>query len=179
MSTLLPLYIYPRQLPAEGVCVSGRLKLQNMRRLAEFLVKPIAFDVQVALEFGRMGKICTITGRLRCELVLVCQRCLQPTPLLVDHEFTLALLNHEKDAKQLPDQYESLLITDDPISVIEIVEDELLLVLPLVPMHAQADCQAQFVNDAEPPGNKSLSADEAIKKPANPFNALKDMKINH
>jgi len=178
MSTSFPLYIYPKRLPAEGVSLSGRLKLQDMGRIAELLVKPFTSDVQVTLEFGRLGKFRTISGAIRCELALQCQRCLQAKPLLVDHTFALALLTHEKNIEQLPDEYDPLLITDDPISVNQIVEDELLLVLPLVPMHTEAECQAKLASYAEPQGNNSQSASETTKKPANPFDVLKNLKIN-
>ncbi len=178
MSASFPPYLYPKRLPAEGVCVSGRLKLQDMERIAELLVKPFADDVQVALEFGRMGKFRTISGTVRCELPLLCQRCLQAKPLLVDHTFALALLTHEKNIEQLSDPYDPLLITDDPISLNQLVEDELLLVLPLVPMHALADCQARFISDPEASGGASVSVGEATKKQANPFDVLKNLKTN-
>jgi len=178
MSASFPPYIYPKRLPAEDAGASGRLKLQDMKRIAELLVPPFAGDVQVTLAFGRAGKFRTISGTVCCELTLRCQRCLQAKPLLVDHAFALALLTHEKNIEQLPDPYDPLLITDDPISLNQLVEDELLLVLPLVPMHALADCQARFISDPEASGSVSIGVGEATKKQANPFDVLKNLKTN-
>ena len=72
---------------------------------------------------------------------LACQRCLQPVTEPVESATRVALIAAEADAGRVPDHLEPMLAAGGRISVGELVEEELLLALPIVPLHREAsDC---------------------------------------
>ncbi len=99
----------------------------------------------------------------RAHVTLQCQRCLQPMPqsLEVDRWFRFAA--SEDEAARLDEESEDdVLVESRRFDLPELIEDELILALPLVPRHAQ--CPAPLAvpaADAEP---------EAARP--NPFAAL-------
>jgi uncharacterized protein len=72
---------------------------------------------------------------------LECQRCLQRMELPIDSTTRIALVASESEAARVPDQLEPALTTAGRISMGELVTEELLLTLPIVPLHAsEASC---------------------------------------
>jgi uncharacterized protein len=56
---------------------------------------------------------------------------------------------------------------------LELIEDEVLLSLPLIPKHPEGVCKPHASSFGE-----SENVAEASEKPQNPFNILKNMKKN-
>ncbi len=77
-----------------------------------------------------------VSLRVRGELPMTCQRCLQPSQQAVDDEVTLLLVDEEPElsAEEL-ESAEEAYCSSHPVDVLELVEDQLILALPLVPMH--------------------------------------------
>jgi uncharacterized protein len=111
-----------------------------MRRLADSVHKRDG-EVEIKLSFGHdeSGKAC-VRGNIEGTLELVCQRCLQGFPYHCDINVNLALVVSERGAQQLEPGYEPLVAAETPISLSELVEDELILALPLVPAHDRGQC---------------------------------------
>lgn len=75
---------------------------------------------------------------------LACQRCLRPMSEPVKSAVRVALILTEADASRVPEHLEPVFAAGGRISVGELVEEELLLALPIVPLHGQAsDCVVQ------------------------------------
>lgn len=138
----LPVIIEPLRLAEVGRQLHGRLPLAEFRRLAPALHE-VRGEVEVDLEFGKdeLHMAC-LRGHLHTRLQLICQRCLQPMALPVDAEFALGLVTTDEAADQLPADYEPLMVSG-PMELAEIIEDELILAVPLVPMHPVGECPAQ------------------------------------
>ena len=68
------------------------------------------------------------------SLPLVCQRTLEVYRQPVHVEQRLGLIGHESDEAALPPGYEALLIVDGQLHPAEVIEDELILALPVVPL---------------------------------------------
>jgi uncharacterized protein len=80
--------------------------------------------------------------RVRGTLNLICQRCLQPMEWKVNLDSDLVLVTSESelvDAEDDPEAPDRLLARKD-MNVRELVEDELLLGLPLAPKHPEGQC---------------------------------------
>jgi len=76
--------------------------------------------------------------------LLTCQRCLQPMGEPVNSSVRVALITTEGDASRVPEHLEPVLASGGRISVGELVEEELLLALPIVPLHRQpGECAVQ------------------------------------
>lgn len=110
-------------------------------------------------------------GRIRANVSVQCQRCLGALPLTVETELLLGMVS-ERDPRELPAYYEPLPVGHDPIFLRDIIEDELILSLPIVPKHADGQCPDQLKAGAED-SNESHSATEG-----NPFAVLAGLKRN-
>ena len=111
------------------------------------------------------------------EAVLVCQRCLAPMTWPLASETRVAILANEKEADGVPQELETVHAQDDRIRVADLVEEELLLTLPLVPLHESAE-ECQSVQEEVP----TVVAEEAEPAPETqkPFERLGELlKRNH
>jgi uncharacterized protein len=73
--------------------------------------------------------------------VLQCQRCLQRMELPLDTTTRIALVLSESDAARVPGELEPVLTNAGRVSIAALVTEELLLTLPIVPLHAsEASC---------------------------------------
>ena len=102
---------------------------------------------------------------VKAEVKLMCQRCLTPFVFPVASEATLALAKDEESADELEDK-----LADEDIDVIagsksmnllELVEDEVLLAIPLSPKHER--CPDQL-------GQEIAGVDKRVS----PFEVLKN-----
>lgn len=101
--------------------------------------------------------------RLACRLPLVCQRCLQPVEEAVDVDRHFIFAPDEETAAQLDEECDDdVLAPLHGADLLTLIEDELLLALPLAPRHA----------DCRPP------VDAAGEPPPHPFAALAALKGN-
>jgi len=74
--------------------------------------------------------------RARTVLCLSCQRCLQPVAVELDVAPTLRFVRDEAEAERLDEESdEDVLALSSTLDLHELVEDELILALPLVPRH--------------------------------------------
>lgn len=150
---------------------SGRLPLAVMARLRDLLADTEG-EARFALEFGHDAlQVPFAELRVDADLPLICQRSLQRflQPVTVAQRFALVrgIDGDEEDveASLLPD-YEVLQLSDDGmLRPAELVEDELILAVPLVPTM---------------PGSESVQRDWPVQREeearANPFAALASLK---
>jgi uncharacterized protein len=105
------------------------------------------------------------------EAELVCQRCLAPVTWPLASETRVAILANEKEADAVPQELETVHAPDDRIRVADLVEEELLLTLPLVPLHESADeCKAEQ-DDVPVPVEEEAPVQETQK----PFERLGEL----
>jgi len=67
---------------------------------------------------------------------LVCQRCLEPMKWPLGGTARVALVAAESEADRVPQEFETVHAPEGRIRVRDLVEEELVLALPLVPLHA-------------------------------------------
>ncbi|RMH16533.1 MAG: hypothetical protein D6698_09640 [Gammaproteobacteria bacterium] len=104
-------------------------------------------------------------------LSLVCQRCMQGMDFSIKIERCFGLVKSQYFADKLPADYEPLLLeeNEEPLSIIHLIEDEILLACPLVPRHRNADCNP-WLNTL-----RSQDSDEACNTTVQkPFAGLRD-----
>ena len=80
---------------------------------------------------------------------LQCQRCLQPMERLLERASRIALIASEAEAARTPADREPVLAAGGRISVGELLTEELLLLLPIVPLHEDRE---QCAAERPPPG---------------------------
>ncbi len=151
---------------------NGSLALSWFPRLQAELAEA-GGSVQAALCFARelQGRR-TLSGTLSTELVLTCQRCLQPLRFPLQTRFHLALVDAGEDAGPLPDQLEAVVVDAERVDVLALLEDELLLCLPIAPRHRSEErCVAPTRHEGS-----SFSETEVDEK-HNPFAVLRDLHV--
>lgn len=149
MSTSLPDAVDVTRMVSGRRSFEGELPLARFARLRESLVSS---DGQCAyrLEFGTdaLG-IQYLQINATATVMLQCQRTLEPFPLPLAVEQRLGFIRREADESGLPDEYEPLLMPEDrQLHLAELIEDELILSLPLVPVSAgveQVDAEEDAV----------------------------------
>lgn len=150
--------------------IEGVYPLSRFDRLAEVLLSNDG-QVSVKLEFTRSVGIASLRGKVSAKLLVECQRCLQPVETEVSGSFKFALVHSEDEFDLLPEEFEPYLIEGEEQSIIELVEDELLLSLPMVIVHEEACSDFMSKQNEE-----VKAAIKAEKEAENPFAALKALK---
>jgi len=170
MLARLPEYIDPLHLADKRGELKGQIPVSSLDRLADVLFNDTGV-VTVDLFFGREGRLAKVEGQIEAVLELKCQSCLQAVQWPVKNTVKLGIVTSIDQADRLPEDYEPLLVDDEKILLKNIIEDELLLVLPAFPKH-QHDCLANnsYVNKA------GSLADEQQSPPENPFSILAKLK---
>ncbi|MBK8163362.1 MAG: DUF177 domain-containing protein [Gammaproteobacteria bacterium] len=141
MSGRLPETVQWDRLTEGGETLRGTIALQGMTRLAGCLLDDEG-EVDVELESGiDAQKVRYLRGHLRTTLNLVCQRCLQPLSYPLDIDISLGLVLTDDEAERLPEVYDPYVFDQRTAELMTILEDELMLALPLVPMHDTARCR--------------------------------------
>lgn len=144
----------------------GSLPLTSLPRLRDALCEPEG-QVGFHIDFDRdsLG-VAYAELRIAAELPLQCQRSLQRFMQPVEVVQRLGLIRDEDEEAALPPGYEPLLVPEDGmLRPAELVEDELILALPVVPLAPGSERIDQ---------EWSPSEDEAAK--VNPFAALAGLK---
>jgi uncharacterized protein len=139
----LPESIDPIQLAERGARLTGTLPLKSMPRISRGSLAGSG-DVIVDLSFERSvgEKIFLMHGALRVRLRVTCQRCLEAMDLDLEASPWLILLKAGARLAPRVDDAD-VLVVDKPLSLSALVEDELLLTQPMVPMHDPNRCPAR------------------------------------
>ena len=169
MHQKLPVEIDPFRLAKAGLILEGKLSLSSMARLSDLLIGDGQVDVKMKFDIDSVLGTPIMSGQFKAELPLVCERCTEPMKFEANIDCSLAIINSERKVEGLAEQYEPWIIdNDDPVLLSSIVEDELILAIPLVPKHSHA-CL---------PKEAWFSGEEKIddEKPVSPFAVLAALK---
>lgn len=95
-----------------------------------------------------------------------CQRCLQSMDVVLQTDSELAVVSSDEAAGSLPQSLDPVVVEHGTLSIADLVEDELILALPLAPMHQTGPCaEAAESGESEQRGDGE-----------NPFSVLKGLK---
>ncbi|EKD70387.1 MAG: hypothetical protein ACD_46C00546G0002 [uncultured bacterium] len=140
----IPEHIDPFRYAEQHLRLDGTVKLADMHRLGAGVSTPNEI-ASVALEFGvdEQG-ITYLKGHVSAKLTLQCQRCMEPFIYEIISDFVLGIVNTLDEANALPDQYEPALASDGQLALRELIEDELILNLPIIPRHEPDVCKVNM-----------------------------------
>ena len=148
----------------------GKIPVEALVRLHDFLFdKEGELLYQISGQFDKNEK-----PGLQLEIIgkihLSCQRCLEKLSHEVDFQTFLVLAKTEAELDQTDedDTIDAILATPD-MDVISLIEDEIILSLPISSRHADGECTAHELES---------SKDDLTSKtqPAHPFAALMALK---
>ena len=165
----IPPHVDPRKLADRGATLEGELPLASLPRLCEQLADN-AGTLRVKLSFSRdQQRVAVIRSELDTEVQMVCQRCLERASLPIHGEYAYAVVREGAADQALPKGYDALEVGEEPLDLLTLVEDELLLALPIVPVHDPEVCQQPAGLDESAPGEDEVSR-------SNPFSVLAQLK---
>jgi uncharacterized protein len=155
-----------QQATLQGVWNSDRL--QRILALPEVVA---VGNIELTLSFTshKTGSY-LINGRIKAEMELICQRCLHSCMWPVDDVLRLAA---GVEAEQV-EGYEPVELDAGKLDIENLIEEELILRIPQVPVHAQPeDCNQSMVQRATEWNSEEISSERNGK---NPFAVLKQLK---
>ena len=154
-----------------GKQVSGVVPVSELPRLQDMLESPqdiLSYTVQGGMDKqGNSFLDVAVAGQCRMR----CQRCLNgldypvrlDTRLMLCDQAVLEALD-EKLASGEEEEFDSIL-ANPHLDVLDLLEEEILLTLPIAPKHELGDCQV-------------TGGDNAYGKEASPFEVLAKLKRN-
>jgi uncharacterized protein len=152
-----------------GRLLQGRIPLVHLELLP--LLASRDGGLEVILELGKSDDGTRyLSGTITGTLAVVCQRCLEEIHLPLNIRFCLGLVRDQEAAQVLQQRYEPLIVSGDPVLIADVITDEVLLALPIVTVHENADeCGGLGV---EYTGSAQEERD-------NPFAVLEKLKHKH
>lgn len=109
-------------------------ELESLVRLAP-LLRDHDGAAHGRFRFHRVAGAAAAEGRVTATLHVTCQRCMNELAVAVDSACRLVFA--DTDDVQVPGDDELVVTRGGRISLAELVEEELLLALPLAPMHSE------------------------------------------
>ena len=166
-----------RAFSRDGATLSGQAPLAQWERLSAesedgLVSPPVKWQArgEAVPEVGAQDQV-WLHLQVNAVLPLLCQRCLSPLLTAVDVDRSFRFVADEATAMALDDEEEEdLLVISREFNLIDLVEDEVILAMPLVPLHDT--CPEPLSMSAEDPRFEQ----EEEKRP-HPFAALAGLKV--
>jgi uncharacterized protein len=167
-----PVDIY--KVSKENRLINGEIPIVDLKRIIADLGKVELGNLHVKLEFTILQRgVCLCCGHIEGKLPLECQRTLEIFDYEINHSFKVAISDNIVKLEALDDQYETFLFDGLAIAPIDLVEEELLLLLPIVPKKPLKDCKV----DKTSAYYDAFSNEHVVEpKKENPFAVLSKLK---
>ena len=197
-----PVAFNPRRLEVAAFAkaqtrLEGSQALADLSRLVEGLLWP-ADEAPAAVNWQATGSLRQVWGggpetrlhlQAQARVWMTCQRCLGPMALELRVDRSFRFVRDEDEAAQLDETTddEDVLSMGRPLDLVALVEDELIMALPIVPRHetCPAPLTALAPQDHEPdqavsstsPSQAGQAETEGAEDAPHPFAVLKNLKI--
>jgi uncharacterized protein len=145
-------------------------------QLEDAKVDPAGPDGKLDLRLSRSGTDVVVRGSLRAELRVPCARCLEEARVPVSEDLSVLVVPHAAmrqaedgagEADSPPDQADMIPYDGDTVVLDDLVRDELLLAIPMIPLCSEG-CVGMKPPSTEPP------AEDAIDPRLRPLLRLKN-----
>ncbi|MCW2254280.1 uncharacterized protein M2263_000371 [Providencia alcalifaciens] len=166
----LPLTIDAQRAAQKNLDYVGSYTPEQVTRIAESVVS-VDSDVECELAFEiDKQRLTVVKGHAQVDVTLQCQRCRKDFKHHTDVSYCFSPVVDDEKAEALPEGYEPVQFDEfGEIDLLGLIEDEIILSLPVVPVHDSEHCEvseADMVFGELPP--------EAAKP--NPFAVLASLK---
>ena len=165
----IPAYADTRKIFLQEGNISGTLSLDRLPRFCKSLADKNG-SVSIELKFSlNNAKERLISGSLRAEVNVFCQRCLKPLAIAVADDIILALVRDEEAALRLDAKLDPWICEDHKLDLAELIEEQLILCTPIVSYHESGDCMTQKDYVAGEDATESIASES-------PFAVLRSLK---
>jgi len=171
MTTLTEERLAYANLARQGARVQRRLPAAMLPRLAE--IAPGVGEVEVDLAFRMDGSGRPWVNGWAAQVVdVACQRCLERAEVRLAVQFELCIVQGDEATRELPEGVDLLVADGETVSIVDIVEDELLLGLPERLCREEPCAHAPALS--YPPAMEDVA--EAVAPADGPFSVLAKLK---
>lgn len=170
----IPVMLNPAKCAQRGLSYEGILPTKVLKRVNAASTGDCS-DAQVFIECGTdVQGIVYLKGKAVTELTLVCQRCMKTYCHPVSVDFATSPVTDNSQEDELPDAYEPVDLDENgEVALHKLIEDEILLAFPIVPMHESEDCSK---SSRDMSVGKIKQPEPADERPKNPFAVLETLK---
>ena len=143
----LPLTLDPVRTAQKRLDYQGIYTRDQAVRVADSVVS-VDSDVECSMSFAIDNqRLAVLSGDATVSVTLECQRCGKPFPHHVHTTYCFSPVRNDEQAEALPEAYEPIEVNEfGEIDLLALVEDEIILSLPVVPVHDSEHCE---VSDAD------------------------------
>lgn len=169
---VLPETVKPFKLARQNARLVGLVPLkafENIMTGVELSDSSADVKVDVSFETGP-GGVALVSGQVSALIPYQCQRCLEPVTVEVSSAVQLAVFEEEIDEDALPEGCEPIKIEGEQVRLVDLLEQELILAAPIVPVHDQCE----WVAIPEPQETIEEPAEETPQKES-PFAGLSEL----
>lgn len=136
----IPLWVEASTAVARRLHFEGAIPIARLARLKQALASTDG-TLNVALDAATdAAGHAVLHGGVSGKLPLVCQRCLKPFDWALDLRLDLRLVNSAAEEARVLRECDPYRVGDDRLSLHELVEDEVLLALPMAPRCGDPAC---------------------------------------
>lgn len=175
-----PAQIEPFKWAEQGFTWSGTLPLSSFARIAREAVESIddrLIQLDCKLSMDTYHRIVWLDGHVDTKVPMECQRCLESVEMTLVSNFHLALVDDESLIERLDEDADFIVLGESEgttkgdymtpaiVNLLTLIEDELLLLMPLSPKHDVCEHKHQPVDE-----------DIVEDKRDNPFDVLAGLK---
>jgi len=166
--------IYPYKLAAHGGEMAGEVPLDQFRRLAGYLLDTEG-KAQVTLVYGLTEKgMPLVTGRIQAVVRRECVNCSHAVEEKIDFIPQIVIVKSEDEASELGEALDPVVMTDEKIELVDLIEDEIILALPILARHSEGQCDPSYY--AWKAQQDSELKNAGVSKKENPFSVLAKLK---
>lgn len=164
----LPSTIKPLKLARQQGKLKGFMPLDLMPALVADCIDREG-RLEADLQLDMQGRWPVLSGVATARLKMLCQRCLEAVDVPLRADVSLGFVQSEEALEELPDHLDPFLLEEEEIPLADLLEQELILALPIVAYHAECEHAPYEAGDeiVEVPGDKP-----------NPFKVLEQLKGN-
>jgi uncharacterized protein len=148
-----------RSFAQDAAQISGSLPLSKLERLAQDLYRLDADSASKTLQWSATGSSIPIAGgaaqpwlhlEVSLQAPMQCQRCLEQVVVPVQIERDFRFVKNEEEASEQDDEAEEeLLVIAKQFDLLELIEDEIIMALPMVPLHETCPEKVKLSSSAD------------------------------
>lgn len=133
----------PSRLARTGGNLNGKIPLVRCVELCKLLTQntgQVSYEMTAYADHdGRF----VLQGQINTDLKLVCQRCLGELDYPIQLNFSVKVVENDEAAKAVAHEFEPCIAHPQGVDLIHLLEEEILLDIPSLPMHENVQCHAE------------------------------------
>jgi len=165
----LPAQIDPRKLALQGIALEGVFAVRDLTRLSASVERvngALTALLQFSLDESRQP---LVTGEASVSVDVICQRCLDVVTVELKTAIALQVVWSEDHIANVAPDYEAWIVVDKIADLDVVIEDELLLALPIVNYHKIEECTGSAFDSKADADMEEATIDS-------PFSVLQQLK---